>query len=230
MNGTISRRKNRNLVIAIILIILLIFGALYYFLVVPLKKDVEAAKSQLQIEEELLRILEENREVKEDNDDQFADNLERLPGDSYLEYYLMQLEEVASAAGVKIIDYSFSLSGATSVNSGEKEATEGNDKDKDGASEKSNQSGTVQQVNTSISVMTSTYEKLFRFLEELEQLKRITYVSSFSISDPGELEEGEEFTISFSLRSFYLPGIVDGEEVPEPNGNFVGPSGKEYPF
>lgn len=224
MKNVMEQKKYRNIVIITGVIFIIIIVALYFFLVAPLKKDLERAKAQLQTENELLQILEQNVEVEGEEEAHFVDAVERLPNESFIEYYIMQLEDIATKTGVEITDYSFSLQEGMGGNGG---AAAANDAEND-ETEQNSSTSSVEELITNISIKANSYRSLFSFLEELEELRRVTYISSFTMNEPTG-DEGGELHSDLLLRTFYLPNL-DEDHPPSFNIDFINPSGKGNPF
>lgn len=237
MNGVTEPKKVTKWIIFMVIIFVLLLTALYFFLISPLKKEVKQAKDQLETEEQLLYILEEKEGELAENEADIATNVERLPNGPNIEYYVLQLEEIASKTGVEISDYNFSINdemanieGQAAMND-EAAAMDEQVNNEEGihTTENEAESSSVQEVNTSITVNSNTYESLYSFLVELERLQRITYVSSYSIFNDDAGENDASFLVNLQLRTFYYPREVD-EDSYEGNADFVKPSGKENPF
>lgn len=97
----------------------------------------------------------------------------------------------------------------------------------------------VNQVTASLSVQAETYEQLFQFLHELEQLDRLTEIYGLSFTAPSEsdmlLDEEESespelLTFEVNVSTYYIDDLVDTFGDYETARPFIQPELKETPI
>ncbi|MBU9721909.1 MULTISPECIES: hypothetical protein [Bacillaceae] len=227
---------NYMLIGFVFILFLFIIGA-YFMKVSPLQDDVKQARATLEMEEQLLAILEQQNQVVEEEQIEFSTYLKRIPGDLFLEHWLVQMEGIESSSDTNITSYSFSAGSYQLTFPTENEETEGEAEgvEDDVPSMENNVPAevneSINQVTASLTVTADSFEKLHSFLEEVEELERMTQVNAVSFSEPTDDEGVESFTMNASVSIFYLPDLLDDiTEYDIDNSIFQRPSGKTNPF
>ncbi|MCZ0702404.1 Tfp pilus assembly protein PilO [Natronobacillus azotifigens] len=206
-----------QLLIVFAVITLLGLGIFYFFYLLPTSRDLSTANDQLVNEEEYLAVLQENKASADVDDGQLLEYLERIPPKPFMEYWLVELEEIQERSETNIDSFNFSRSEL------EYSLTE-NDEDAE------DNSSALQQIDATLSVEADSYEQLYSFLEELENLNRITTVSSFSFSEPSITDSGTSIMLDINISTYYMNEFANQFPNYELDGSFVSPEERSNPF
>ncbi|MBU9711019.1 type 4a pilus biogenesis protein PilO [Evansella tamaricis] len=213
----------------VILILLFLVGA-YFIFFSPLQQSVNVAKSTLQTEEQLLQILQQNDQQSDEleEDGEFKEFIQKVPAKPYIEHWLVQLEQIESSSRSTIESYSFSK--GELVLSNQESEDETTMDDQEGEEGLNTMTNIVHEVNASLVVTANSYERLYDFLNAVEKLNRITKVSAFSITEPTEEEESNNFTMNVNISTFYLPHLLQDYPDYDYDTLFLEPGRKTNPF
>lgn len=95
----------------------------------------------------------------------------------------------------------------------------------------------INHITANLTLEADTYEELFEFLDEIEQLERYTEINALSFSTPSEVallidednSEPEILTFNVNLSTYYLENLGHAFPDYEPSGNFEEPENKDTP-
>lgn len=244
------RLEKKHIIILLIssfLAVLLYCGAFLFYLN-PLKTSLSLKESQLKSEQQLGEALAARLTSSKDSD--FSSTAEMqtlLPVDPMIEQFVLDLEraEVVSNSYIASIDFtngeSSDLAAQIDANQEEdssKAAQSANQEDSETTTnenqkESLNMPEGLAKTSATIVVNADNYFDLEKFIDTLENSKRIVMVESIAFSGPEELmslsDEQEKLEMTLTINIFYLPGLVDLKEY-NPKVETPEPANKRNPF
>lgn len=233
MSLRLSRKKFVPIFIMIIIVALLLGG--YFYFLNPLKTEIKMLKDQLSTEEKLYDTLAQQvGDTKTSVMENSRYLQKRLPVESFLEQFILDLEKAEVVSNSLIEDMSFQDNEITENdvvfenNEGqadEQEQTSTEAEQEEAANEnKSAENGEqaaavpsipegMKRVTVNLTVTSENYFDMLRFLETIESLERITKIDSLSFDGGKEIlsvdDEIEELTYTVVLSTFYYPALEE---------------------
>lgn len=212
MNDFLQERK--SLVILIIVILFLLLGLAYFYWIMPMKDEANAAKTNVELLESDIQILQSQLDNLESDQTDIVENqfvLERkMPLDRSIDDLILSLQEIEFVSGTRIENISFNnydvgLTEADQVFENEEVETEEEtsrdelleDTETENLEEPTEPPvsdvvedlpANVKLITINLSVISPNFEQFEVFLQEVEKLERITRVDTLSFSQPGEQE------------------------------------------
>jgi type IV pilus assembly protein PilO len=214
-----SKKGQLILLFGILLIVLLIVFA-QFFMLAPLKSDLEIKEQSLASEQKLLEIMgqkktEDTKSVREDT----SELQKKVPVKPLQEQFILDLEKAENVSNSKISTMSFSKDGdaAAAETNETAETTTEPETTEDGAATDQQTAATsangLKKLTVNLSVESPTYEDLEKFISSLESLQRIVVVESISYSGGEEItslaQEKEPLSYSLTVSAYYLPELDD---------------------
>lgn len=223
-------KKEKLILLAGILFVVLLTAIAQFVMLSPLKSDLVMKEKTLQTEKQLLDTItqkkaDETKKVVEDT----RELQKKVPVTPLQEQFILDLERAENVSNSLVKSMSFSNADVTIAPPVQENATPNGE----AANDESLKVETVQEVakeqeaqaaNTvtglkklsiSLSVESSTYEDLEKFISTLESLNRIVVVESINYSGGKEItsldtEPAEEkLGYSLTLSAYYLPTLND---------------------
>ncbi|WP_144547823.1 pilus assembly protein PilO [Bacillus sp. X1(2014)] len=242
--------KKQGLIIAgVALLVVLYIVYAQFFKLAPLKSDLEMKQQSLESEQKLLEIVsQKNAEETQKTSEDTKELQKKLPVKPLQEQLILDLEKAENISDSKISSMSFSKdvdvtttdqTNAENAN-GQQTTTNQTETAQTSATQDpaAQQAGTTQttgmkKLTVSLSVESPSYEKLEKFIETLESLKRIIVVESISYSGGQEItsldQEDQPLTYSLTISAFYMPTLDDlAGELPKIDA--PKPAGKDNPL
>jgi type IV pilus assembly protein PilO len=225
MKLSFSKKHKLTLLIGILLIILLVVFA-QFFKLSPLKSDLESKEQTLASEKKLLEVmsqkkLDETNKVTEDT----RELQKKVPVSALQEQFILDLEKAENVSNSKIISMGFSkdadvpMEPTTPPATGAPETTEVPEVKtvQETQAEQAAPAPTtgLKKLTVTLSVESSTYEEIEKFIATLESLKRIVVVESISYTGEEELtildteKADEPLSYALTVSAYYLPGLDD---------------------
>ncbi|WP_026563427.1 hypothetical protein [Bacillus sp. UNC41MFS5] len=244
--------KKQGLIIGAVALILVLFIVYsQFFKLAPLKSDLKMKQQSLESEQKLLEIVsQKNAEETQKTSEDTKELQKKLPVKPLQEQLILDLEKAENISNSKISSMSFSkdvdVTTATADQStaenanGQQTTTNQTDTtqattNQDAATQQatSTQTAGMKKMTVSLSVESPNYEKLEKFIETLESLKRIIVVESISYSGGQEItsldQEDQPLTYSLTISAFYMPTLDDlAGELPKIDA--PKPAGKDNPL
>lgn len=95
----------------------------------------------------------------------------------------------------------------------------------------------INHINADLTIEAGTYEELFEFLDEIEQLERYTEINTLSFTSPSEAvllmdeenDEPEILTFNVHLSTYYSEALEHAFSDYEPSASFEEPENKDTP-
>ncbi|MEW8969081.1 MAG: pilus assembly protein PilO [Mesobacillus sp.] len=231
MNLRFEKKNFMILTIAVLLSVLVYIGA-YFLFINPLKDSLALKENQLKSEQQLSESFETRlAAAKED----YASTIElqkKLPVDPMVEQLVLDLEkaEVVSNSYITAMEFNQESSEAAAVQAGETQGTETVTGD---AEEPMKVPDGLEKTAVMITVEADGYFELEKFIETLENLKRLVMVDSISFSGPEEIsslsDEKSPIVMTLTINSYYLSGLEDLQEN-NPKIETPAPANKRNPF
>lgn len=211
INEFIQERK--SLVILIIVILFLLLGLVYLNLVKPLKDESKTAKTNIEVLETDIQLLQAQVEGEASGQADRPDNqffLERkMPLDRSIDELILSLQEIEMISEVRLENISFNnydsgLTEADQVIDREEDTEETGDVDGGELNDDvetevvdefteppvsdvaENLPANVKLITVELSVISPNFHQFEVFLQEIEKLERVTRVDTLSFSKPGE--------------------------------------------
>ena len=242
--------KKQGLIIAGVALLLVLFIVYaQFFKLAPLKSDLDTKQQSLESEQKLLEIVsQKNAEETQKTSEDTKELQKKLPVKPLQEQLILDLEKAENISDSKISSMSFSkdvdvaTTDQTNAENANGQQTTTNQTDsaqttatQDTAAQQagSTQTTGMKKMTVSLSVESPSYEKLEKFIETLESLKRIIVVESISYSGGQEItsleQEDQPLTYSLTISAFYMPTLADlAGELPKIDA--PAPAGKDNPL
>jgi hypothetical protein len=221
----VSSKFLTKILLVFSVLLLLGLGIYYFFSIVPINNQLKAANQTLDQEEAYLSALTNKEEAYSEMDDEELTNfLERVPPKAFMEYWLVELENVETKSDTTIESFQFTRSELQTV------LGDRNQNNEEAETDEADESTVIQQIDASLVVQASDFEELNLFLEEVENLTRMTSVLSFSFSEPNTTDSGELITLNLSVRTYYIANLASEFPDYQPEGSFQEAADKENPF
>jgi type IV pilus assembly protein PilO len=215
-----SKKGQLILLVGILLIMLLVVFTQFY-LIAPLKSDLKVKEQTLVSEQKLLDVLtqkntDDTNQVTEDT----KELQKKVPVTPLQEQFILDLEKAENVSNSKIKSMSFSKD---AVAAAAETTTEGATSEQATATTEEG-SGTEQQLTATslnglkkltvnLSVESTTYEDLEKFISTLESLQRIVVIESINYSGGEEVttlnQEKVPLSYSLTVSAYYLPDLND---------------------
>jgi type IV pilus assembly protein PilO len=249
MKLRLSNKEKLIVWIGILLTITLIAIA-QFLMLSPLKSDLETKKQRLQTEQQLLDTLtqqktDETTKVVEDT----RELQKMVPVAPLQEQFILDLERAENVSNSIVKSMNFSKDAdvvitppqqetPASVEKTESEVTEVKTVQQEMEEQEAAVANTVtglKKLIINLSVESSTYEDLEKFISTLESLNRIVVVESINYSGSkevtslGEDKTEKKLSYSLSVSSYYLPTLND-LIADLPKIDAPGPSNKKNPL
>jgi hypothetical protein len=226
MNELVSDKKTAYILISALVVFLL--GAVYYFVLHPLKNEKESKEVSIEVLQGEVAALKEEYSSSQLQDDSTENAFylkTQVPLTRELNELIRSIEEVELLSESKILSVEFNNYDGTiedaqllPVTSEENTETETQSEDvlTDEPSEEPPVSPVAEAslpeklklITFNISILTKNYDSLVLFVEEIEHLKRIYRVDQITLSASGEeqlLDEGavKNIAAKIQLTTFY---------------------------
>jgi len=244
------RLEKKHIIILIIssfLAVLLYFGAFLFYLN-PLKTSLSLKESQLKSEQQLGEALATRLASAKDSDySSTAEMQTLLPVDPMIEQFVLDLEkaEVVSNSYIASIDFTdgepSDLAAQIDANPEEESSKTVQSANQENPETTTNEDQKVSlnmpeglaKTTATIVVNADNYFDLEKFIDTLENSKRIVMVESIAFSGPEEMtslsDELEKLEMTITVNIFYLPGLVDLKDY-NPKVETPEPANKRNPF
>ncbi|WP_280769778.1 hypothetical protein [Salipaludibacillus daqingensis] len=239
-----------------------------FFVLQPLQQDVSNTRSELALEEEILSSMQSTDEVaKIYEEHEIQSLLRKVPVQPWIDHWMLDLEKAELVSDTEINRYTFSKGFLQSTSFAEEDLDdereeisideeeivvenedesevevirdEGND---EGEFEERSlvlaDGEEVNQVTASLTVNADSYDQLFQFLYEIEQLDRFTEIYGLTFAAPAESsvimqeseEEMEELTFDVNVSTYYIEDLLETFSDYEFSRPFVSPEKKDSPI
>lgn len=257
----VELKKIQSALIVVLALILIGLLTYFFFVLQPLKQDVANKERELALEEEVLASIENSQGIVETYEDHEIQALLRtVPVHPWIDHWILDLEKAELVSDTEISRYSFSkglLQGDSFSNyDQELEDVESNEEEdvvvdledeNDFASDETEDENNtvvlgegeeVNQVTANLSVSADSYDQLFQFLYEIEQLDRFTEIYALSFQAPSEamvlMDQGDdpsEELLSFDVNvsTYYVDELATTFGDYKPFRPFVEPENKDTP-
>ena len=218
-------RKHIWTIIGILMVLILTFFLSYFYLLSPKYQKVNQLENELNTNQTLATTLE--NQLSQESEKIILSTTElqkRVPVDPLLEQFILDIEKAEVISNSFISSMSFSEGDFGEENNNQEETSE--------EIVQQAPSG-LKKLTVNLSVESPSYENMEKFLQTIENLKRITQIDSLSFTGEQEItsfEEGlGEINYSVTLSTFYQSKLKElRDEVPP--FDKVKPSEKENPL
>ena len=208
-----SGSKNSNVLLITALVAALLF-ALYYYLVLPKKEEVEQVQNSMNTLQAEISTVQQQMAPIETPDAENANTFElrkKVPKSREVDELLLNIEEIEYVAGTRVTSISFnnydslvSESGIGTNQEGETPEEEQEIEDLVGEEAQENPEQTevteapvssiskellppeLKLITFSLNVEGPTYQSIEEFIKEIESLERVMHVDTINYSLPGE--------------------------------------------
>jgi type IV pilus assembly protein PilO len=247
-------RKAKVYILILIIVLFFISITLFYFqMIFPLQNKMKASSTQLKEEKSLSAKTNQGTSLSNGLLVSQTKSLQmRLPVSVSIENFLLELEkaEVASGSQIKSIVFvndkeadNEGQNGTNSPISSNQDSTiNGNNQSNSNISQ-NNQSHTSNQIeellprgvekkSINLVVEAQDYSQLYRFVEEIESLQRITSIDSiqFDQSTASNDQKAQPLNFQITLSIFYYPSLENILKSAKPKINTPDPSNKLNPL
>ncbi|WP_096153187.1 hypothetical protein [Bacillus sp. FJAT-45066] len=224
------KSKHYAIFIASVLVSILSIVYFYYTVYSANQLELNRIKQNITMENQLIEILESDRNSETPTDGSSTDLQRKLPVAPYVEQFVLQVEEVAKNSQANVTNLLFSSSIPTETTL-EEYMEYREDMDEEENTEMSETTNTaiampngIEKLTVNLLVEVNNYSSLKRFLELLEGSTRITQIETVSFSG-----NAESLSFTVTASTYYHPHLTDlMDELPPlsiPN-----PSNKTNPF
>lgn len=226
MNKLVSDKKTAYILISALVVVLL--GAVYYFVLHPLKNEKESKEVSIEVLQGEVAALKEEYSSSQLQDDSTENAFylkTQVPLTRELNELIRSIEEVELLSESKILSVEFNnydgtIEDAQLLPETSEENTETETQSEDVLTDEPSEEPPVSPVaeaslpeklkliTFNISILTKNYDSLVLFVEEIEHLKRIYRVDQITLSASGEeqlLDEGavKNIAAKIQLTTFY---------------------------
>lgn len=215
-------KKNVGIIVAAIIVIGLLIGVYFYF-IYPLKKEAKTLENQLATEKKLYETMSAQVANTKNNVIENSRILQkRLPVESFIEQFILDLEKAEVVSNSLIEDMTFqekevsendvTIDNDEEQDEGQQQNT-GDVKESEGQSKIPGIPEGMNRVIVNLTVTSENYFDMYTFLETIEKLDRITKIDSLSIAGGEEIltvdQEIKELTYTVVLSTFYYPALTE---------------------
>jgi type IV pilus assembly protein PilO len=243
-----SKKELFIVIISMCLLVAFVIGS-YFLYLSPKKEKLKTSETQLKTEEQLLASLQGKQAVNTAPTIESITELQKkVPVKQQLELLILDLEkaEVVSDSLITNMSFSDEDTGTTTETPPAQEPTDTTNQSQQQSDDltqtdaNGNQKPAktplptgIKKLTVTLSVKSSSYDKLIKFVETVENLNRLVVVESVTFSGGSELtsleDEQEEFSYSLTCSAFYMPTLEDLQDsLPELRP--PAPSNKTNPF
>jgi len=261
----VELKKIQTTLIVVLALLLIGLLAYFFFVIQPLKHDVADKERELALEEEVLASIENSQEDVETYEDHEIHALLRtLPVYPWIDHWMLDLEKAELISNTEISRYTFAKGMLASTRfTAQEDDVEGDSEEEVVEEEENNvvvevddefdlesedtisddnivvlgDDEEVNQVTANMSVSAESYEELFQFLYEIENLDRFTEIYALSFAAPSEAmilldqeeETSSELLFDVNVSTYYLEDLVDTFGDYKPSRPFIEPEIKSTP-
>ena len=188
----LNRKETILLVLSILFFISLLLYS-YYLLFEPAREQLQQSQDNMQAERQVLSTLQQQATPDEDREPASSLPLQRkVPVEPVEETILLRLGEAETVSGTEIENVAFTTGEMVIEN-----PPEGVEN--------------VQELLTTVTILSADYEGIATFIEEVERMDRITVMDSISFAGPpekvDEAQEEEPISLEATFSSFYRPDL-----------------------
>ncbi|MEC1718156.1 pilus assembly protein PilO [Schinkia azotoformans] len=220
-------KKNLALIFSVLFVVALVVGSYFYFLN-PLKTKIKLLQDELTTEEKLYDALAQQvGDTKTGVIENSRFLQKKLPVESFLEQFLLDLEKAEVVSNSLIEDMSFQDNAVSEndviindskedqADGQENEAANVNESEEIGqqASSVPSMPEGIKRVTVNLTVTSANFFDMIKFLETIEHLERITKIDSLSFTGGKEIlsvdDELEELTYTVVISTFYYPALEE---------------------
>ncbi|HHW37591.1 MAG TPA: pilus assembly protein PilO [Bacillales bacterium] len=219
-------KKNLALILSVLLVVAMVVGSYFYFLN-PLKTKIKLLQDELTTEEKLYDTLAQQvGDTKTGVIENSRFLQKKLPVESFLEQFLLDLEKAEVVSKSLIEDMSFqdnvvSENDVIIDNSEDQAVGQENEAANVNESEETGQRASsvpsmpegIKRVTVNLTVTSANFFDMIKFLETIESLERITKIDSLSFTGGEEIlsldDEIKELTYTVVLSTFYYPTLAE---------------------
>ncbi len=226
MNELVSDKKTAYILISALVVVLL--GAVYYFVLHPLKNEKESKEVSIEVLQGEVAALKEEYSSSQLQDDSTENAFylkTQVPLTRELNELIRSIEEVELLSESKILSVEFNnydgtIEDAQLLPETSEENTETEPQSEDVLTDEPSEEPPVSPVaeaslpeklkliTFNISILTKNYDQLVMFVEEIEHLKRIYRVDQITLLAPGEeqlldKEAVNNIVAKIQLTTFY---------------------------
>ncbi|MEK4084709.1 potassium transporter [Psychrobacillus sp. FSL K6-1415] len=226
MNELVSDKKTAYILISALVVVLL--GAVYYFVLHPLKNEKESKEVSIEVLQGEVAALKEEYSSSQLQDDSTENAFylkTQVPLTRELNELIRSIEEVELLSESKILSVEFNnydgtIEDAQLLPETSEENTETEPQSEDVLTDEPSEEPPVSPVaeaslpeklkliTFNISILTKNYDQLVMFVEEIEHLKRIYRVDQITLLAPGEeqlldKEAVNNIAAKIQLTTFY---------------------------
>jgi type IV pilus assembly protein PilO len=215
-------KKDKVILFSIILILGLLLTALYFFFIVPKNTELENKERELATQEELLNVIQNQiNNIKNNTFKSTTELQKKVPVKPLVEQLILDIEKAEILSDSSVVSINFGTSSVEdNFAQGEEtiqEFTEGEQVSEEAPIEFP---AGLQKISVKLNVTSPSYFELEKFIETLENNRRIVVIDSFEFSGQAEITNLEQLTsplsYGLSFAAFYLPNLTDlQDELPE---------------
>ncbi|MET3574641.1 pilus assembly protein PilO [Bhargavaea ullalensis] len=193
MNRLNLNRKETILIVLSVLFFISLLLYSYFLLFKPAHELRQQAQQNLQTERQVLSTLQQQAAGKTDREPASSLPLQRkVPVEPVEEMILLQLGKAETVSGTEIENVAFTT-GEMLI-----------DNPPEGVEN-------VNELLTTVSILSPDYEGVAAFIEEIERLERVTVLDSATFTGPAEkteeADEDEPISLEVTFSSFYRPDL-----------------------
>lgn len=244
-------KRDKFLLATILLLLVLFISYAQFFYLNPLKSDLQVKEKTLNAEQKQLESLNQNQSGEKSTETINTSELQQqLPVKPLQDQFILDLEKAETVSNSQINSMRFLNTDKDHTKSNQTNAVNGATVQENGSTSQQNtinssgnqngqSSGSasasqaelslpagLNKITVELDVTSPGYEEFEKFIESLEQLKRIVAVDSIQYTGESEtttLEQNKQlFTYKLTVSAFYMPGLSDLQanlpkiEAPEP--------------
>ena len=224
MNSKLAKKEQLFIIVVILLLLGLLAGG-YFLLISPKMAQVEMKDKELQSQEQLLSVLQTKEAPTSSVTIESAASLQKqIPVKPLTEQLLLDIEKAEVASGSFVSNMQFSEGDVQGQAAPEEQNTQQNAEgttnqtNTDTTETNNNQSASslptgLKKVTVDLTIESSDYPELEKFITELEQSERIIAVETIDFTANDETISDDQtdkiLTSQVKVSAFYMPALTD---------------------
>jgi type IV pilus assembly protein PilO len=212
--------KPKLLLAISVVIVVIAAGSLYFLFLSPKLDELERKETELKTEQQLLTAIENNAASRQANS--FSSTVElqkRVPVKPLIEQLLLDIEKAEVVSGSFVAEMQFEegeVAADTPAEEVQPAEAQASEVDADGETVPAALPQGVRKITVALTARSSTYYEFERFIESLENNKRIILVESIEFEGQEEIstvENGSQpLNYNIAVSAFYMPELAELEK------------------
>ncbi|MEH7123953.1 pilus assembly protein PilO [Bacillus sp. JJ1532] len=213
----LSSKKEKFIGITGFIILVLIFLGIYFLYIQPLRSTLASKQRELQTEEQLLAVIESQIKKTDSNTYEGTEALQKkIPVKPLVEQLLLDIEKAETVSGSFVSNMEFSTDEKEEDAQGE---TNDSILEESSTNQEEEENSNIpmpagmKKTTVLLTVKSSNYFEMEKFIESLESENRIILVETLNIFGQDEIvstdQEKQTIESEITISAFYMPALTD---------------------